>query len=227
MKKYKLIKQCKGRLSKIPLGTIITMDETKGQTCYFGTGVTFFPKEVERSENWGKINNRTFNIISLEAIQIPRQIHRVNGEILLSACGFPIMGWSDGKEQVTNVYKILELYPKDWTIHSVQRVSDNEIFTIDDKIKSSVKSDIIITIKRIFFNSIQPSNNLYVEEVVGGKGFSLDYYNENIIKEEKKFFDLEILSINDILEVVDLKENQISKLHDIIQSKKISLAMAK
>lgn len=120
-------------------------------------------------------------------------------------------------------------------IYKIKRLSDNQIFTIGDKIKSSkwyisefsqLNSNFTLIIKSINIvdNTIQfklsDSSSILLKNI--DRIFTFIKKDQERLLNEiiNKDLNNPKLSINDILEVIDLSQLDINKLIDIINSKK-------
>ncbi len=148
MKKYKLIKWYPSLGCKLSIGD--TVEKTIGSCVYLHKGFTINPKEVENCpEFWEKVIEKDYEILSLYANS--NIFNKVEGK-----------KW----KRVANVdeiyydLKVGEPYgAAPLQIHSVRRLSDGEIFTIQDEVKTSL-SDGLCIIYRFRLNN---SGKLIVE----------------------------------------------------------------
>ena len=126
MKEYKLIKKYPGLPIDWEVGMIVGTGDRQGQACFSPCSGKYTDKHIDHNdvinnpEYWEEIKQSSYEILSIDTRH-----------------------WFGISTSKIDINTFLEKRPKDWEIHSVRRLSDREVFTLNVKVKFGREGNII------------------------------------------------------------------------------------
>lgn len=163
MKKYKLIKEYPScEFMKLKKGSIVKQLEFSGCTFYNETGdVTNLCLNKTSVENypefWEEVKEKEWEIIKLKAISSP------SSKPISDQFKEGKIRWSNDDNPIWKIPEEL-LKEKDHCIYQIKRLSDREIFTIEDRVKNGVIKNINIEDDELKI-IVKPNNHIALFEV--------------------------------------------------------------